>query len=208
LERLIKGRRKIIYKPKVFIAIPTGGTIRAELAMFLLHLDKHYKTTVSFTYQGEVASNRNKLIEQFLLTDYKWLLFLDNDILPPSNVLDMTRNNVEVCSGVYYQWILDRALPTIYRIKDNHYQALDDVPYNTLIEIDGAGAGCLLINRVVFETIDKPYFKIEYDDKGYISTGHDLYFCDKVREAGISMYADTRMLCSHYKTIELKEGGE
>ena len=204
----MKKRRKIINKPKVFIAIPTGGTIRAELAMFLLHLDKHYKTTVSFTYQGEVASNRNKLVDEFMATDYKWLLFLDNDILPPSNIMDMVYANTHICSGVYYQYILDRRLPTIYRIKDNHYQALNDVPDDTLIEIDGAGAGCLLINRMVFEALKKPYFKIIYNDNGQIDTGHDLYFCDKAREYGFKIRCDTRMVCSHYKTIELKEGGE
>ena len=176
--------------------------------MFLLHLDKHYKTTVSFTYQGEVASNRNKLIDEFLLTDYDWLLFLDNDILPPSNIMDMVYTNEHICSGVYYQRILDKCLPTIYDIKDDVYQALNDIPYDTLIEVKGAGAGCLLIDRTVFETIKKPYFKIEYDDKGYIATGHDLYFCDKVREAGFKIYCDTRMICSHYKTIELKKEGE
>jgi len=203
LERLIKERRKIIDKPKVFIAIPTGGTIRTELAMFLIHLNKDYNIEIAFTYQGEVSSNRNKLIEQFLLTDYEWLLFLDSDILPPFNILSMTKNKKNICSGVYYQWDEDRPIPVIYRIEDGHFKPVRDVPEDDFIEIDGAGGGCLLIKRIVFDVVRKPYFKLEYDDKGYISTGHDLYFCDKVREYGFKIFCDTRMICNHYKTVNM-----
>ena len=176
--------------------------------MSLLHLDNDYDTEIAFTYSGEATHNRNSLIEQFLQTDYEWLLFLDNDIMPPFNIFEMTKNNVNICSGVYHQWISDKVLPMIYRIKDDNYQPLNAIPCDDLIEVDGVGAGCLLIDRLVFEMVKKPYFKIEYDDKGMVSLGHDLYFCDKAREEGFKIYVDTRMICNHYKTVNMNAVNE
>jgi len=157
-------------KTKVFIAIPTTGNIRAELAFFLLHLDEDYDTEVLFTFGGGISHNRNLLVDNFLKIEYEWLLFIDSDIMPPFNVLEMTKNGKDICSGVYYQWQEDKLVPLVFRKRHNdYYKIFNDTGEDDVVEVDGVGAGCLLINRKVFEAIKKPYFLFGYDDKVCVS---------------------------------------
>lgn len=191
-------------KTKVFVAIPTTGIIKTELAFFLLHLDEDYDTEVLFTFSGGIANNRNSLVEHFLMTEYEWLLFIDSDIMPPFNVLEMTKNRKDICSGVCYQWQEDKLIPVVYKRESNHYRIFYNIDENDVVEVDGVGAGCLLINRKAFETIKKPYFMFEYDDKGLAISGEDFYFCEKAKKAGFKIWVDRKMICDHYKTVNLK----
>lgn len=195
-------------KTKVFIAIPTTGNIRTELAFFLIHLDENYDTEVLFTFGGGITHNRNLLVENFLMTEYEWLLFIDSDIMPPFNVLEMTKNRRDICSGVYYQWKDDKLVPLVYKKESNHYKIFYNIDENDVVEVDGAGAGCLLINRRVFEAIKKPYFIFEYDKGGLCTLSEDLYFCEKAKKAGFKIFVDRKMICDHYKTITLKAVNE
>jgi len=197
-------------KTKIFIAIPTTGTIRTELALFLLHLDKDYDTEVVFTFGGGISHNRNLLIEHFLQMDYEWFLFFDSDIMPPFNILEMTKNGKNICSGVYYQWQEEskKLIPLVLQIKNNHYRVFDETCETDVVEVDGVGAGCLLINRKVFEAVEKPYFMFGYNDKGLCNLGEDLYFCEKAIKAGFKIFVDRKMICDHYKTVTLKDVNE
>ena len=191
-------------KTKVFIAIPTTGIIRTEVSFFLLHLDDDYDTEVQFTFGGGIVNNRNWLVERFLQTDYEWLFCIDSDTLPPFNVLEMTKNGKDICSGVYYQWQNNKLIPLIYKKRSGLHKVFYDVDETDVVEVDGVGAGCLLINRKVFETVKKPYFMLGYDDKGICNLGEDLYFCEKAQKAGFKIWVDRKMICDHYKTVSLK----
>ena len=186
---------------KVFVAIPTGGTIRTELLFFLLNLDRDYDTKISATTFGSCAENRNKLVTDFLKTDFEWLLLLDADTIPPSDILNMTENNVDVCSGLYYVWIKNGLHPLAMNKVDNSYQVSKETG---LFEVDGIGGGTLLIRREILEKIDPPYFLVTHDSDGLVEQGNDLYFCEKVKKAGFKIWVDTSYRSDHYKTVNLK----
>jgi len=198
-------------KTKVFIAIPTGnGNIRVEIMFFLLNLDKEYDVKVSYTAFGGISHNRCRLVDRFLKSKYEWLLFIDSDTMPPFDVLEMTKNGKDICSGIYFQWQGGRKLdPLVYKKTKNvvheEYRIFNDTSEENLVEVDGVGAGCLLIHRKVFETIKKPYFLFEYDENGYLDVGEDFYFCQKAQKAGFKIWVDRKMVAGHYKTVNLKE---
>lgn len=194
-------------RTKVYIAIPTGGSIRPEILLFVMSIKK-YKIKVDITTHGLVVENRNRLIERFLKTDYDWLLFLDGDTIPPNDVLDMTENNLPVCSGAYYVWTDDGFFPLILKVKKHGYTLVDKIGKKVkshLVEADAVGAGTLLIHRLVFNKIERPYFLEEFGKDGFRKIGHDLYFCRKVKEAGLKIFVDLRYYSKHFKTIDLKE---
>lgn len=199
-------------KTKVYITIPTTGTIRVELMFFLLNLDKDYDVFIDHTNGGFIAENRNKLVYRFLKSKYDWLLFIDSDMLLPFDVLEMTKNGKDICSGIYFQWKKDKLVPLVYKKSKNdfneEYKTFNETSDEELVEVDGVGAGCLLIHRKVFEAIEKPYFLFEYNEDGIISLGEDFYFCNKAQEAGFKIWIDRRMVCSHYKIVNLKEINE
>jgi GT2 family glycosyltransferase len=130
-------------------------------------------------------------------------------MLLPFDVLEMTENGKDICSGVYFQWDKDKLIPLVYKKSKNdfneEYKTFNETSNEELVEVDGVGAGCLLIHRKVFEAIEKPYFLFEYNKDGIISLGEDFYFCNKAQEVGFKIWIDRRMVCSHFKIVDLKE---
>jgi GT2 family glycosyltransferase len=196
-------------KIRVYIAIPTAGSIHVDLMFFLLNLDKDYDVKVDYVVGGQIAHNRNKLVSRFLKSKYEWLFFIDSDTLPPFDVLEMTKNGKDICSGIYFQWKDNKLIPLVYKKNETdfheEYKVFNDVSDEELVEVDGVGAGCLLIHRKVFDKVAKPWFLFEYNEDGLVALGEDFYFCQKAQEAGFKVWVDRRMVCSHYKTINLKE---
>lgn len=196
-------------KIRVYIAIPTAGSIHVDLMFFLLNLDKDYDVKVDYVVGGQIAHNRNKLVSRFLKSKYEWLFFIDSDTLPPFDVLEMTKNGKDICSGIYFQWKDNKLIPLVYKKNETdfheEYKVFNDVSDEELVEVDGVGAGCLLIHRKVFDKVAKPWFLFEYNEDGLVALGEDFYFCQKAQEAGFKVWVDRRMTCSHYKTVNLKE---
>lgn len=194
-------------KTKVFIAIPTGGTIRTEVAVFLLGLDKTYNTSIAFTMFGSTVNNRSKLLTQFFKSRCEWLLLLDADTVPPNNVLDMIKNGKDICSGVYHQWRGEDIVPLAFIApKDplGKYEVYDESNPDYLVEVDGVGGGCLLIHEKVFKTIKPPYFIDVFNEDAVRILGNDLYFCKKAKKAGFKIWIDRRIVSHHFKTLNLK----
>ena len=57
---------------------------------------------------------------------------------------------------------------------------------------------------MLLEQIDQPYFRFVPNES---NTSHvrseDIDFCDRVKELGFSIYADTDVVCGHEKAIML-----
>jgi GT2 family glycosyltransferase len=61
-----------------------------------------------------------------------------------------------------------------------------------------------LVTREVFETIAPPYFEFIFnDDRTEQVKSEDLNFCERAKLAGFDIYADTDVICEHYKDIAL-----
>lgn len=102
----------------------------------------------------------------------------------------------EKSNGYYYA-------PMVAEINKylSQYESILDIsppavclPRTGLIECDGVSAGCLLINKRVFDTLEKPYFECV----GEKNNGEDFYFCRKAQDAGFKIYCDPSVLCGHY----------
>ena len=76
--------------------------------------------------------------------------------------------------------------------------AADHTEKGKLYECELFGTGCFAVHRSVFSKITKPYFLFKYDSEGMVSASEDLYFCEKVRNAGIPLFFDARYVCEHF----------
>ena len=90
---------------KIFVGMPTLGSVPCDMAVFLyafLKKNRHHDITIYHTVRVDVARARNALIKEFLKTDSDYLLFLDDDNVPDStDFLDkMLSNNKPVVSGL------------------------------------------------------------------------------------------------------------
>ena len=197
---------------KVYIAFPVAmsGKIDIRVIQLLIQAQDRYEVIIGCEIGHQIAHNRNRLVKKFLETDCEWIFFIDTDTIPPLNIMDMTEHKLDICSGYYYQWTQRQLMPLIFKEVEGGYIAdvgrPTDIP--NVVEVDATGAGCLLVNRRVFEKIEKPYFLTPYNDEGEALSTEDIYFFKKVKKAGYKIFLDKSMVARHVKTVDLTEIAE
>jgi hypothetical protein len=88
-----------------------------------------------------------------------------------------------------------------------------DYPHDTLIQIDAAGTGCLLVHRSVLEAIQAAAEPAEGDAWCWFRDlpfegnwlGEDLYFCRRVRALGFPIFGHTGAILPHRRKYWLDE---
>ena len=157
---------------------------------------------------------RNECVEAAYRKGVKWLFFIDDDTFVPMDALPkLLAHDKDVVTGVYWM----KKFPPQPLL----FKKLGDGPiYNfqpgEMIEIEGGGLGCCMVNMKVFDKLQKPYFKCDWthiDSTGRkykVPVGEDHYFYIHAKEAGFKIWCDTDILCDHYdvKTDNFYPGGE
>lgn len=156
-----------------------------------------------------VDNARNHIVEEFLKTDCTHLLFIDSDTVPPKNALKkLLAADREIVS----------ALTPIIEHDENRkndsngfYRKMNVVGFNDkhvneyigLVPCKGAGSSCVLIKREVFEKMERPWYRFQYqDDNGVpVIVGEDILFTVKALGMKIVPYVDTSIICKHNKPI-------
>lgn len=167
---------------------------------------------------------RNKLAAKFLETDARWLLMLDDDMIPcigrpewmrfwvPSarNVLDLPLqrhivhkligDNKTIVGAAYFERREGAGLVC----SDQSLVARARQYEDAVVEVDWLGTGAMLVHRRVFEDIAKTYPDI---DGNYFhpidgKTGEDISFCIRAKKAGHATHIDLSVPTFHlgYKT--------
>src|SRR3989338_2757891 len=162
------------------------------------------KTHYTVSARDRIVRSRNILREFVLKEEYDYFLSLEQDVIPPKEVIErLLGHKKDIISGVYFSRIKSltdkkvKVLPLLCTWKDgsnNPYSMadvdLDLVMNNNVIKIKYCGLGCLLISRKVLEKV-----KFRYDDK--YPTFDDLHFCQDARNNGFEIFVDTGVKCKH-----------
>lgn len=148
----------------------------------------------------EVGEARNYIVETAIDMGAEYVFFLDYDVAPPPNTLvRLMQHNVPVAGAVYHSKSVP-SWPLIYVRGYNH--AFEDYEMGDLIEADAVGMGATLIKTSVFKKLKKPWFRTVpgYTEDATSVLPHmteDIWFCDKVRDAGIKVLVDTSLQAGH-----------
>jgi len=214
---------------KVCIGIVNDGKINGQLAMDLIHISRHPSNKLDHMVQvaniGLTTRSRNVVVKNFLEeVDTPWLLLVDADERLPIDVflklVDTAHDKDRpVVSGLVFAAFFDeqdmlRPVPTIYRMTENAgLQPIDDYPIDSVIEVDAAGTGCLLIHRSVLEKMrenttpnqgkDWAWFVEGAIDGTYF--GEDLLFSKRIKSLGYSIHANTGAILAHRKEFWLDQ---
>jgi hypothetical protein len=166
-----------------------------------------------------VYHSRNRLAEKFLQTDAKYLLMVDDDIIPCIGRPAWMRSTVQSAQNVpdlpLQRHIIHRLLNSGKTLIGGAYfgrqegaklvcsnQSLVESAraYNDIVEpVDWIGTGCLLIHRSVFDDIKKKHPELATAnpdapfDYFLPMTGHvgeDVAFCYRAKEAGHQPHID------------------
>jgi hypothetical protein len=101
-------------------------------------------------------SNRNRGVAAFMNRDAEWLLWLDDDVVPPrgflTRLLSLRRDFV---AGLYFLGAHPHNPIAYIKEPDGSglYKAFYKYPTGALVQVDSVGMGCTLIHRSVYEKI-------------------------------------------------------
>lgn len=205
---------------KIFVFVPAFGrqitttTFEASHSLMGALIQKGIHASIASFSWPDIEEIRNMVLSWWydVCADSTHLLFVDADVgFPPQLVLDMLTFNEPLVGGIYpkktypIEWV---------------GSGMDNGEYRKgFIEVDGLGAGCLLVRRDAvammiekFPELIRPYMTIPdlryagakrtfgfFDclrvPEGKVS--EDISFCRRFREAGGKVWASTAYTLTH-----------
>jgi hypothetical protein len=186
------------------------GWIHPDLALFQLKWMQRNTGVIHFISNYRPHHNaRNQAVNMFMKGGEDWLFMVDNDTVPPDAVFDLFgKLDGKDIVAIPYPY---------YRIREGRFIVTDclfpkgsglsiEMPTGKVAgpgfsEVAAAGAGCLLVNRRVFEKLERLWFRTAGDAT---DPGEDLDFCLRAREAGFKIWTTADYgRAEHFKTIPL-----
>jgi hypothetical protein len=198
---------------KVCISMITRGNMRAETSEWILRAYTQLSPDVEVHYVIDgysVDHMRNIQVKRFLESDCSLLFTIDSDCVPQNETIQkllefdlpiIASPSPAYIDGKVILGVGDKNVGADYKKREPVYRP--HKPLTGLQKCDAVGGSGLLIKREVFETIEPPYFKFQYDDQGFSCLGEDLYFCEKAKAAGYDIYAYCDLIQTHIKEVDL-----
>jgi hypothetical protein len=182
----------------VVISVPSAGSPRIEFLRSLLAM---YSYTIrnlpsvivemNDACSSSVADNRMKLIQIARETRPTHLLWLDDDMVFPSDTLARLLRHKKAIIGANYT---SRKFPVIpHAVRGG--QRVGSAGKSGLERVDQMGLGVVLTEMRVFDAIDEfmpdgPYFNFGWDRKRKEIVSEDIWFFALARKAGFDAWVD------------------
>jgi hypothetical protein len=215
-------------KETVCIAIPHDGTVDAQLTLDLVTLMRERKTRIDSLQMvqgtGLLARTRNIIVKNFLDDSHAdWLFMLDSDQTLSVDVFDKLvdtahKDDKPFVAGLVFAQFFDdgvlRPVPAIYNLHESGSMLpIDDYAKDSVIRIDGAGTGAILVHRSVLEAVREKANPNQGTDWCWFFDGaidgrwfsEDLLFCRKVGALGFPIFAHTGAILPHHKQFWLDD---
>lgn len=215
--------------PPGLIAVPAQEYVPTAFALKLVELMQRLPagSRVLFnTLGGEVARKRNQLVNQMLqVPAFQWLLLLDSDQRVGADTVERLLAHAVPIVGALVVKKRPPAIACVWPPEGDevpettpHLEALGDrvgswrasgvqqcsgrLRLGGLQPVRAIGTGCLLVRRIVFETLPRPWFVSERDAEG-AGTGEDFSFCRAAAAAGFPSYCDTDLVSGHFTVVAM-----
>ena len=200
---------------KINIAIPSRNLVGRDLcgglatALWKMQQDRRYAVTVKIWSGFGVDVVRNRIAAHFLNTDAEFLLMIDDDMIPPEDLLGMTAYDCDIVGGLYYAWE-NRTGPFVAAYSRNGDQyvrpAIGEIENTGLHEMALVGGGCIMFHRRTLETLSAPWFCFETDATGQnILMPEDFHICREAGRHGLKVFLDSDRICGHIKSVDLRD---
>lgn len=191
--------------------IPTRGQIPARVVEAWMGMatpmnQPFVRMFISGLEVGEAYERALDVILQHeMLREFKYLLTLEEDNIPPPDGIIRLFNSVDefqIVGGLY--WTKgEGGQPMIYGDPQRALAFNPQIPVPDKIqECNGVGMGFTLFDMRLFTEgkIERPFFKtVQAVHEGQLQLGtQDLYFMGKARRAGYRVASDNRVRVGHY----------
>jgi|SRR3989344_836200 len=141
-----------------------------------------------------IIHSRNLLRKKILDEDYDYFLSLEQDVIPPKDIVERLLNhNKKIVSALYFKTDPNGILSPLLWIKDGagiRKAYLDEVEKNEFVKAAAVGLGCILIHKDILKNIE---FRYDKNEEGF----DDVFFCKDAIEKGFEVFCDTGIKCRH-----------
>ena len=208
---------------KITIGICSPGYVVTDFLTSLLDVARSQKQLgqfISLQGSGVISRLRNQVVATFMeKTTDDWLLQIDTD--QRFTVDDFkklvaaadAKTRPIVSAVVHGGWEVGEAylepVPCIFKMgEDSGLYALHDYEPDSIVEVDAAGTGAILVHRSVFDRFRKEADQTHQGDKWcYYQDmplhkewiGEDLLWCLRAKSFGYKIYAHTGVQMEHQR---------
>ena len=209
---------------KITFGLVDGGNVSGAFTMGLLEaiLDTEVPFSSALRHRSVfVGKNRRDLLDNWLNnTDTEWLFWVDSDIVLNKNAVEKIWNAADkdlapVVSGLYFLPFQDyenlTIRPCIFNFSDDpHYCSfIDDFEKDSLIKIEAAGFGCLLMHRSVIQKLIDSVGYVDFFGINAVShqakENEDFNFFSYLLKYDIPAYVHTGAIVDHVKPILIND---
>lgn len=190
------GNKTKTKEVRVVIGLPATEMMKAKTAHAIGALIVHSADKVIdflLVQSCDIASSRTWLAKQAVEKGATHLLFIDSDMLFPSDALEQLLAREKDIIGVEYhkrKFPLETVTAYIPDVEKSETE-----PFTVGV----AGTGLMLINTEVFKNpnLDKNWFSFARNANGENVIGEDGWFCNTARSTGYDVYVDPAIKVLH-----------
>lgn len=188
----------------ILVGMPLPPDFKVD-ARIISVLERWDRTKLAETYYPATpfpTLGRDKIVSNamYRIPRPTHILFIDSDVMPKSNTLEkLLELDKDIVTGVYPMTSRKGLAWSV--AKDDTFLGIEQLPRSPF-KVDYCGFGCVLVKTEVFEKLEWPYWKNEFVEGG-ITKGEDIYFCDKVKEAGFDIWCEPKVKCNHIRMTNL-----
>lgn len=199
----------------ILICVPAHDRVTTAFSMSVcramaffaaLPYDGEKKVDITCVKSSNLAEGRTRLVSRAYQLEATHILWVDSDMKFPEDAIAALVNHALPVVGVNYPTKEIEARPTAYADGEDYVGPVWSGDRATgLCEVSHCGMGLMLTDVRVFEGIELPYFHFEPQGPDFIHTAkEDVYFCRKVREAGVKIFIDHDLSkrCAHVGDFE------
>ncbi len=196
------------------VLVPVGGSIVPACEEALAELERRGYPVRRVRGYSAIDQGRNQMATDAMADGFDETMWIDSDVgFDPDDVDKLRRHNVPIACGIYPQKgrrvLACHVLPGTEKLIFGDEGGLTEILY--------AGTGFLLVRREAYETIHQklqlplcnerfggrpmvPYFQpmSHPDATGHWYLAEDFSFCQRARQAGFKIHADTSVRLLHF----------
>nr|WP_281720869.1 hypothetical protein [Nitrosomonas nitrosa] len=178
---------------KIFIGVPSArdwdqkfGHQMSEL-MYRAGKKGHDVKLGTFSL-SLLPANRELILKTAVKLGVDYLMMIDDDMIFPPDILDLflSRNKDVVSANAPVKSGKFETVTTDIKTK----KPISSIGKKGIEQAYTVSFALSLIRVSAFKDIPAPRFEIKWNPKTEKYRGEDIYFCDKLREAGVEMYVD------------------
>lgn len=187
---------------KICLGIPNTGTVRIETLLSVAAILSKTQHDIYIAYRTGcyIEQNRTELIKTAIREKCDKIFFLDADIMVEGDVINKLLASGKPVVGAAYN---NRSFPLYSNVKiADETGKLIEVPElpKELFKAAGVPTGAMLVDIETVKKLPEPWFDLEYFEDGSLKTGEDIFFCYKLRDAGVEVWCDPTIQIGHVGT--------